>query len=252
MPPAPADIRNADFTYAAGDVVMYIASRGTPPPAGFETLTSDVWKCLGWIDTTGGIFALTYTTKDIGAAGSLSAIRTILTGGTKTLQFQALEAMNPYVRALFDDIQVTELAPASAGNTASYVLPEVPLDNRYCVLMDTVDGVKGMRLFAPNGKVTARGNDQVQQADNQNLQMTFTFYPDTIDDERGTMKRYLQWDPDNLPTDFTMPTPVAYSGGPTPFELIPNAPGPSPFSGGGSGGAVLRGPDGRFTSEVEQ
>lgn len=205
-----ADVRNADFTYAAGDVVMYIASRGTTPPDGFEVLDGDVWKCLGWIDTTGGIFALTYTTKDIGAAGSLSAIRTILTGGTKTLQFTALEPMNPYVRALFDDIPVTELSPSS-GNITAYTLPEIPLDNRYCFLMDTVDGVKGMRLFTPNGKITARGNDQVQQADNENLQMTATFYPDTILGERGTMRRYLQWDPSDIPGDFSMGPATAAS-----------------------------------------
>ncbi|MCL2728805.1 MAG: phage tail protein [Actinomycetia bacterium] len=212
-----ADIRNANFTYAAGDVLMYVAATGTEPPEGFEDLDGAVWKCLGWIDTTGGIFALTYTTKDIGACGSLSAIRTIVTGGTKTLQFQCLEPMNPYVRALFDDVPVEQIEPDSGGggssNVTGYVLPEVPLDNRYCFLMDSIDGVKQMRLFAPNGKITARANDQVQQADNENLQMTSTFYPDTIDGIRGTMKRIIGWDENDMPTDFSM----GGSGGASPL-----------------------------------
>lgn len=268
------DTRNADNTYAAGDVIAYIAALGTAPPAGFETLSTP-WKCLGWLDTSGGVFALSHSTKDIGAAGSLSAIRTVVTGGTKTLQFTALEALNPYTRALYDDVPVTALAPAqrvdagsgvtsgsavvtdtsaattdvgstvtgtgipanttvvsvsagvsltlSAVATATsatesitvvagisrYVLPEVPGDNRYAVLLDTVDGNKAMRLFSPNGKVTARGNDQVQQADTENLQMTFTFYPSTItlpgqSPVRGELARYIQYIPGEMPASFSM------------------------------------------------
>lgn len=265
------DIRNADNTYAAGDVIMYIAALGTSAPAGFETLSTP-WKCLGWQDTSGGVFNLSHTTKDIGAAGSLSAIRTIVTGGSKTLQFTALEALNPYVRALFDDVPVSLLAPATRNDTATvtsgstvvsdttvtstdvgstvtgtgipanssivsvtpstsfilsapataagtgvtvgsniskYVLPEVPADNRYCVILDTVDGNKSMRLFSPNGKITNRGNDQIQQTDAEMLQMTFTFYPTTItipggSATRGELVRYVQYNPGEVPASFSM------------------------------------------------
>jgi glycine/D-amino acid oxidase-like deaminating enzyme len=265
-----ADTRNADYTYAAGDVIAYIAQVGTTDPAGFETLTAATWHCLGWLDTNGGIFNLSQTTKDIGAAGSRSAIRTVITGGTKTLQFTALEPLNPYTRALYDDVPVATLKPNSrvdAGsgttsasnvvtdtnavsndvgssvtgtgipvgavitsvtsgtsfvmstnatatstniavtvnsNVSAYVLPEVPNDNRYAVLLDTVDGAKAMRLFSPNGKITARGNDQVQQADAEMLQMTFTFYPATIDGIRGELKRYIQYPPGEVPADFSL------------------------------------------------
>lgn len=267
------DVRNADNTYAAGDVIMYIAALGTSAPAGFETLTTP-WKCLGWVDTSGGVFNLSHTTKDIGAAGSLSAIRTIVTGGSKTLQFTALEPLNPYTRALYDDVPVATLSPSSRTDTATvtsgstvvsdttaastdvganvtgtgipagayitsvtpgtsfvlsapatatsatdsitvqsniskYVLPEVPADNRYCVLLDTIDGSKAQRLFSPNGKVTSRGNDQIQQADAEMLQMTFTFYPTTItipggSPTRGELVRYVQYNPGETPASFSM------------------------------------------------
>lgn len=265
-----ADTRNADYTYAAGDVIAYVAAVGVTDPVGFETLTAATWHCVGWIDTSGGVFNLSQTTKDIGAAGSRSAIRTVITGGTKTLQFTALEPLNPFARALYDDVPVSTLKPGSrvdagagttsasnvvtdtsvlvtdigasvsgtgipAGativsvvsgtsfvmsgvatatstsialtvnsNVSSYVLPEVPNDNRYAVLLDTVDGSKAMRLFSPNGKITARGNDQVQQADAEMLQMTFTFYPSMIDGIRGELKRYIQYPPGEVPADFSL------------------------------------------------
>lgn len=264
------DQRNADYTYAAGDVIAYVAPLLTPAPVGFETLASP-WHCMGWQDTSGGIFSLSHTTKDIGAAGSLSAIRTIVTGGTKTLQVTCLEALNQYSRALYDDVPVASLAPAvrtdgatvstgtavvtdtttkttdlgatvtgtgiPAGTTiasvtpgtsftlsapaiasgtsvvvtqnySAYVLPEVPADNRYCIILDTIDGTKAQRLYSPSAKVTARGNDQIQQADAESLQMTFTFYPTTITlggvSTRGELVRYVQYPSGEVPTAFTM------------------------------------------------
>lgn len=264
------DVRNADYTYAAGDVIAYVARLGTPAPVGFETLASP-WNCMGWQDTSGGTFSLSHTTKDIGAAGSLSAIRTIVTGGTKTLQVTCLEALNPYARALYDDVPPSSLqptvrtdsatvtsgsatvadtttktsdvgasvtgtgipagativsvvpgtsftlsAPATATGTSAivtqnysaYVLPEVPADNRYCLILDTIDGSKAQRLYSPNAKVTARGNDQIQQADAENLQLTFTFYPTTITlggvSYRGELVRYVQYPTGEVPTSFTI------------------------------------------------
>ena len=183
-----AEIKNAGLTYAAGDVVAYIGIQSELPPTGFEdlsTVTGANYRCLGWLDTSGYIFKLDETTKDIGAAGTLSSIRTILTGGTKSIQATCLEAMNPYVRALYDEVpafpvSASLLKPASSTNIASYVLPDPPTDNRYTVIMDSVDGTKMMRMYFPNCKITARGDDQTQQADIESLQLTFTNYPGII------------------------------------------------------------------------
>lgn len=264
-----ADQRNADYTYAAGDCVAYIAALGTTPPVGFEQIVKEPWNCIGWLDSSGGVFALSHTTKDIGAAGSLSAIRTVITGGTKTLQVTALEALNPYARALYDDVPPTSLTPAVrtdvAGVTSGsavvtdtsivlsdvnaavtgtgipantyivsvnsgvsavlsnpatatnatdsltvtqgyskYVLPEVPADNRYCLILDSIDGTKMQRLFAPSAKVTARGNDQIQQSDAEMLQLTFTFYPTTVLGVRGELVRYVGYPPTEVPASFAL------------------------------------------------
>jgi hypothetical protein len=255
----PADTRNAQNVYAAGDVIAYVAPLGTAAPSGFAELTSATWGCLGWLDTAGGIFNLNHTTKDIGAAGTLSSIRTIFTGGNKTLQVTCLEALNPCARALYDDVPISTLTPASrvdsgcgttlssvtvtdanitAGDVGSsvsgtgiptgativsvtagtsftlsaaatatgssvsltisagyseYVIPEIPQDNRYCLVLDSIDGENQIRMFAPMAKVTARGNDQIQQGDSENLQMTFTFFPALIGSVRGSLQRYINY-----------------------------------------------------------
>jgi hypothetical protein len=255
----PADTRNVDNVYAAGDVVAYVAALGTAPPAGFEELSATTWGCLGWLDTAGGIFNLNHTTKDIGAAGTLSSIRTIFTGGNKTLQVTCLEGLNPCARALYDDVPISTLTPfsrvdAGCGTTTSsatvtdancvagdlgsavtgtgiavgavitavtpgtsftlsapstatgsavavtvtsqnsvYVIPEIPLDNRYCLVLDSIDGDNQIRMFAPMAKVTARGNDQIQQGDSENLVLTFTFFPEIIGNVRGSLQRYINY-----------------------------------------------------------
>lgn len=79
------------------------------------------------------------------------------------------------------------------GYVASYLIPDPPLDNRYAMIFDAVDGAKRSRLYAPFVKVTARGNDQVQQADVTMVDMTFTFYPGLIDDVPGVGKRYIDY-----------------------------------------------------------
>jgi hypothetical protein len=184
------DTRNADNVFAGGDVVGYYAALGTDAPTGFETLETP-WVCLGWLDTSGYIYKLAEALKDINAAGTLDPIRTITTGAPKTLQATYLEDMNPAVRALYDDVDISLLEPTD--EIAIYQMPEVPSDNRYCFVFDGVDNDKLIRLFAPNGKVTDRGNDQVQQADATSLQMTLQFYPATVGSGRTALQRYINY-----------------------------------------------------------
>jgi hypothetical protein len=183
----PGKMKNNQLLYAAGDVIVWVAAANNPGPVtGFEDMTTlSGWYCCGWVDTAGYIFKLDETMKDIPAAGILTPIRTIVTGGSKTSQQTFLEALNPYVRSLYDDVPIFPVAnsPLLASTTAPYVghyiIPDPPADNRYAFLWDTIDGTKAMRLYAPYCKVTARGNDQPQQADIEMLDMTVTMYPGT-------------------------------------------------------------------------
>ena len=193
-PPATGPYKNNNLLYAAGDVVVWIGQPNVGPPLGFEdpsSLSAGTYKCLGWVDVAGYIFKLDETTKDVPAAGVLTPIRTLITGGSKTVQATFLEGMNPYVLALYDDVPVfpvasmplkasTTAASALPINSAVYTIPDPPADNRYGLIFDSIDGVKQERLYAPFAKVTARGNRQAQQGDIVTTDLTFTFYPGTI------------------------------------------------------------------------
>jgi hypothetical protein len=109
---AVADVRDTALTYAAGDVVGYVAALGVTPPVDADVvLNSPPWYCLGWIDSTGVAYKPTRSLKEVTAAGSLSSIRTVVTSEVKSLTAQFLEPMNPWVRALFDDVPIATVSP---------------------------------------------------------------------------------------------------------------------------------------------
>jgi hypothetical protein len=195
--PASGTYKDNTLLYAAGDVIVWVGlPNSATPPIGFEDVSTlgtgaNAYRCLGWCDVAGYIFKLDETIKDIPAAGVLTPVRSILTGGIKTAQITFLEALNPYVRALYDDVPVFPVAssplnppttpPTGLGpNAAVYVIPDPPADNRYSLILDSIDGTKRQRLYAPFTKVTTRGNDQAQQGDIVMTDMTFTFYPGLI------------------------------------------------------------------------
>jgi len=200
----PGKQKDNSLLYAAGDVIIWIAAQNTAGPVtGFEDIsTLTGYYCCGWIDTSGYIFKLDETTKDIQGAGTLTALRTILTGGTKSVQATFLEGLNPYVRSLFDDVPIFPVtsSPLKATTTApymaTYTIPDPPADNRYAFIWDSLDGTKQMRLYAPNCKVTARGNDQPQQGDNENMDMTVTMYPGNVSGSVYVAKRWINYGKD--------------------------------------------------------
>lgn len=197
----PGKQKDNSLLYAAGDVIVWVAAQNTAGPVtGFEDITTLTgWYCCGWVDTSGYIFKLDETTKDIPAAGTLTPIRTILTGGSKSVQQTFLEAFNPYVRSLYDDVPIFPVTSSplkpSAGPPyiATYTIPDPPADNRYAFIWDSLDGAKLMRLYAPNCKVTARGNDQVQQADVETFDITTTMYPGNVAGSIYVAKRFIQY-----------------------------------------------------------
>jgi hypothetical protein len=186
------DTRTDHLSFAAGDVMAYYAPLGTAAPTPFATLATP-WICLGWIETTGYTFKLTETLKEITAAGTLDPIRTIISAALKTFDATFMEGLNPAVIALHDDVPIGTVLPVSPSTQVTYTLPEVPTDHRYAFIFYTIDGDKRIWNFAPNGKVTARGNDQAQQGDVTMLQMTMTLYPDTIGSVRAALQKTVDY-----------------------------------------------------------
>ncbi|MEV7425157.1 phage tail protein [Streptomyces sp. NPDC091212] len=168
-----ADTRNADLTFGATDYLVYAAPLNTASPADFADPTA-AWVSLGWITTEGGLFKREDETKDVEAAGSLDPIRTLMTKSVKSAQVTFLEGLNPFVRALYDNVPIEALEPTV--DVASYDLPDKPADLRYAFIFDTMDGSKRMRLYMPNGLVTERGDEQPQTGDAMAVQMTVKFF----------------------------------------------------------------------------
>jgi hypothetical protein len=191
------DTRQEGLTFAGGDILAYRAPLGTTPPTPFADLASP-WLCAGWIDVAGYIFKLAETLKEVMAAGTLSPIRTITSARIKSFDATFLEALNPVVVSLFDDVPIETLLPVSPATKVTYTLPETPTDNRYAYVFYTVDQDKRIWNFCPNAKVTGRGQDQAQQGDITMLQMTLTLYPDLIGSTRAALQKTTDYGAANL------------------------------------------------------
>lgn len=186
------DTRDQALTFCGGDIIAYRAPLGTTAPTPFADLATP-WLCAGWIETSGYTFKLGETYKEVMAAGSLDPIRTILSARTKTFQASFLEALNPVVVSLYDDVPIATLLPVSPATKVTYTLPETPTDNRFAWVFYTIDGDKRIWNFAPSGKVTARGDDQAQQGDVTALQMTITLYPEMIGSVRAALQKTVDY-----------------------------------------------------------
>jgi hypothetical protein len=193
-PTAPADKRDANLTFAAGDLLTYVAPLGTVLPSDFSDLDPDVWKCPGWIDSAGYTFKFGDTIKEIAAAGSWFPIRVIVASRTaRTIDAIFLEGINPVARALYDDVPISALKPPDSGTIVSYVASDRPWKNHYAMVFDGFDGDKKMRVACPDTFVSARGNDQVQQLDVDMLNCTMTLLPQDIDGEIGAYRRIIDY-----------------------------------------------------------
>lgn len=168
-----ADTRDADLTFGATDYLVYVAALNTTSPTGFADPAAP-WVNAGWVTTEGGLFTVDEESTDVEAAGSQEPIRTLMTKSTKSVQVTFLEALNPIVRSLYDNVPVATLKPTA--DVVTYALPDKPSDLRYAFVFDSMDGNKRLRFYMPNGKVVERGDEQGQTDDAMGVQMTFRFY----------------------------------------------------------------------------
>ena len=127
------------------------------------------------------------------AAGTLDPIRTVISAAPKTFDATFMEALNPVVISLYDDVPIANVLPVSPATLVTYTVASTPTDNRYAYVFYTIDGDKRIWNYAPNGKVTSRGSDQAQQGDVTSLQMTITLYPDMIGSVRASLQKTIDY-----------------------------------------------------------
>ena len=157
------DTRDAALTYAAGDVMAYRAPLGTAAPTPFDDLTTP-WLCCGWIETSGTTFKLGETYKEVMAAGSLDPIRTILCAD------QDVPGELPGVPQPGRGLPVRRRGhrhdPPRLPGHLGHVHPARGADRQPVRVGVLHDRRRQEDLeLRPNGKVTARGDDQSQQGD---------------------------------------------------------------------------------------
>jgi hypothetical protein len=189
-----ADHRDNELTFAAGDLLVYVAQLGTVLPTDFADLDGTEWKCPGWVDSGGHTFKFGDTVKEVPAAGSWFPIRTIIASRTaRTIDVIFMEGINPVARALFDDVPIADLKPADSGTVASYIPSDRPWKNHYCVVFDGFDGDKKMRICCPDAFISTRGSDQVQQLDVDMLNVTWTLNAADIGGTVGAYRRIIDY-----------------------------------------------------------
>lgn len=169
------DTRNADLAYSGDDFMVFIAPVGTPKPTDFTALTSP-WVNLGWMAKSGGEWSADEERKELEAAGALGPIRSKITKASRSIKFTSEESLNPMVRALYDNIPLSDLAPVDG--IAAYDLPDRPVSRKYAVLFcsSETDG-KQIWRYMSNGEITGRGSDNTQTDDYTMIELTFTGYP---------------------------------------------------------------------------
>lgn len=169
------DTRNAELAFGADDFLVFIAPVGTPKPTDFSPLTAP-WLCLGWMSKTGGEWSAEEERKDLEAAGAVGPIASKITKASRAMKFTAEEAMNPLVLALYENVDLADLAPV-AGIIA-YDLPDRPSKHRYAALFcaEETDSKKWWRYMS-NAEVTGRGSSNSPTDDYTVNELTVTGFP---------------------------------------------------------------------------
>ncbi|MEU8136579.1 hypothetical protein [Streptodolium elevatio] len=152
------DTRNVDFAFRATDFLGFVAPMETAKPTDMTPLTAP-WVCLGWLAKTGGQFESTEERVELEAAGEVDPIASSIIKVTRPVKFSADEAMSPLIRALLDNVALSDVAPGVDG-IAAYDLPSQPRRRRYAWIFAAIEaGGKAMWRYMPAGEVTGRAGD---------------------------------------------------------------------------------------------
>lgn len=172
------DTRNAALAYGADDFLVFIAPVGTPKPTDFTAITTP-WVNLGWMAKSGGEWTPNEEWKQLEAAGSVNEIASKIVKASREMKFVAEEAMSPIIRALYDNVPLSTLAPNASGIIA-YDLPDRPGRHRYAMLFCSEEsGGKKIWRYMSNAQVTGRGAGNSPTDDYTTVELTVTGYPGT-------------------------------------------------------------------------
>jgi hypothetical protein len=170
------DTRNADLAFRATDFLAFVAPLGTAKPTDMTPVTAP-WVCLGWLAKTGGQFESAEERVELEAAGATMPIASAITKSTRTVKFTADEAASPLIRALLDNVALSETAPG-VGGIATYDAEDQPQRRLYCWLFMAIEaGGKAIWRYFVSGEVTGRAGDNNGTDAYTTPEITVTGYP---------------------------------------------------------------------------
>lgn len=167
-----ADNVNA-IRVAADGGKCYVAPLGSTVPSGLDPFGAEWWD-LGAIDPAGLSEAYEEERSEKRPLGYKSAVRTDITGVTKTFTMPLWET-NPYTKALYDNVPLSALRELPGG-IIHYPVHRPEGQRKYMIAVDTFDGVNHERTIVPIAEVTARA-EQTKNAENvTGYNLTWTTY----------------------------------------------------------------------------
>jgi hypothetical protein len=192
---------NASLIMKSLEVGVFVAPYSAPS---ITTLTDSTdklltalptgWSDLGWLSDDGAQFSSDISTSDITGAGSVTPLRSDITGDTTTLQVACLET-NMQSIGIYTSTDMTAVTPDSTSGEVSIAKPTRPASKFYRVLAIGVDFVDGsgeyyVARFLPRAKVTDKDDQAYQSSDDSPVTWSVTFTAE-VDSVLGTSEKYL-------------------------------------------------------------
>lgn len=152
----------------------------TTPGAGANPATAVIpaaFKSGGWMDTT-LTMKVSDTTKDVGAFGATSPVRTFFSGSKKTFDITFVES-NHVAFEIYHRLAIGATGVAGLDGYISGVVDGPPVTQQYAYIQDVVDGNNHLRAYAPYVQNTNMGDLSIPFGDAVRRPFTLTAYPDS-------------------------------------------------------------------------
>jgi hypothetical protein len=145
-----------------------VAPAATAAPADSSTALIAAYKDLGYISAKGVTEGRKRSTNDIKAWQGGAVVRTVVTDGTLTFNFQLIETNQ----------RTVELFYGATVATTSIVIVPTSTGGRKTFVLDVVDGAQLCRVFVPQGEITEVGDLVYAGGEPVGYEVTLTAYPD--------------------------------------------------------------------------
>jgi hypothetical protein len=156
--------------------LAWFADSGTTIPTDASMALDLGFKSLGFVDENGLVEAPNTSSTDIGAYGSFSPIRTLITDEVRDFTVTGRET-NLVSLAIKSRLKLSSVTATGAGKVDVTAGPA--RDVLYAAVFHATDGVNVIRKVVPNIRLISVANEQIAKAQNIAYGFTMRAYPDS-------------------------------------------------------------------------